>query len=418
MKQTSENENQISYFPWNSFILLIYYCWEVGVYIASHHNHCNLTSSLSQYKNNYQNISRMEVHEFDSTVVNDYVSYIFSESPQQIAKYVHVVDSQANMFQHINSDVFNQMRNNVTIFYARGVLSKFGVSMIINDVYYKLVTDRKFGQEGEVAKHLPYGINFLSHYHKRPMWGHWIYDYLVPLILIPSCYRKSYSVIVHKTIPPQIVQMFEMIGVPRSHLVNIQRERYIYIDSMIGINSYLCGNRFLGEPLRKTIKIFRKKLKLSDDPPTRLVFKNRFKGERRYVNNWNKLFRLTCKMYPKYTFENPKMTNDFDLLKTARDFNSILLLVCPTGSNGINCIFMHHKAILLICMADFFDKPLIAGAVTNSDHIVIMQEPFHPHWRVEDWFFNQSLFKEGLIKAMDILQNESLSSVRMKQIKA
>ena len=367
--------------------------------------------SISQYKTNYDMISAWgwkTSYDFFS-IFHSSVYYHYTEEIKDFSHLLHVAHSQKLKLHNID-DILYKVLNIYGYFYsARGVVVNLNGAIIINDVFYRCKWQDFMPPEltnGKVEKRLPYAIMFLVCHMRGPMWGHWVYDFFAPLVLLPDYLRLHIPIVVYQ-IMPQILQMLDLLKTPRSNLVYLQGDKnYFYIDQMWGIINPKDGNRFVGEPLRTTIKFFREKLNLSNERPTRLLFKNRFKGERRHIDNWDEIYRIACELYPKYHFENDdRQQQDFDLLPTARFYNSILLLVCPTGSNGINCIFMQNNCVLLIFMASFFDQPLLCGIVTNKDHAVVMEESFHDHWRPQHWEFNINLYKEGLTIAMDIIKN-------------
>ena len=109
-------------------------------------------------------------------------------------------------------------------FEARGIyVHNFGI-LICNNTMYPNRIDNNFRQyynlcDGQVERHLHIAIFFSNRYQKKKFYGHWVVDFILPLLKIPKPIRDSVPIIVSHDILPSILQMLDVIGIQRDQII-------------------------------------------------------------------------------------------------------------------------------------------------------------------------------------------------------
>ena len=177
---------------------------------------------------------------------------------------------------------------------------------------------------------------------------------------------------------------------------------YIYVDKIFSVICSDVGNRFYGKPLRDTQLFLREKLNLSNEKPNNYIFQNRHKGEKRYVSNWEILFNITKMIYPKYNWKNDDVVN-YDLYYVSKFFNSIYCLVCPTGSNVANTIFMQPKTITLVIFSNWLDVPAMCSCISCEVYMVVYHTDGNNHWAFNaNWLVQYAGFIDALARTVSL----------------
>ena len=249
----------------------------------------------------------------------------------------------------------------------------------------------------------PCAIFFGNILHIYRMWGHWIHDFFVVLLLLPKPIYQNIPIITY-SIMPNIKQMLNLIGVPKENIIEYSNPRnYVYIDEMYSILVKAASCGIYGPPFKRVVETIHQKLNLSNVHPNIFLVKNRYKGEKRYVNNMEDLFNISIQLYPLYNWKYDT-SREFDLFTISKLFCSAACLICPSGSNSINAIFMKSNTIYINLMSNWIDNPVIGSVVSCEIHIFILQDKKNNHWAHTIWNFPLDLYKNGLESAIKLYE--------------
>ena len=357
------------------------------------------------YTNFSININPLEMF-FDYKTCQSNVSF------NEVTNFIFFPPGQTFMDQNISllQNWVQSLSSRKTYFFeARGALVQNNGAFVVNNTFYMCGNLTNYQhvykmRNGTVQERVPYGLFFSNKYHSGHYYAHWIVDFFTPLLKIPKPIRDSLPVIVSKNILPIVVQLLELINIDKNKIIEFHSiHNYIYVDKIFSIMSPDVANRFYGAPLKETQLFLRKKLNLSNEKPTNYIFQNRHKGEKRYVANWDILFNITKMIYPQYNWINDDVVN-YDLYYVSKFFNSIYCLVCPTGSNLANTIFMQPKTITLVIFSSWMDIPAMCQCLSTEVYMVVYHSDGNNHWISNaNWLVQYAGFIDALARTVSLL---------------
>ena len=293
-------------------------------------------------------------------------------------------------------------------FASRGVLINSYGTKIIDNIAYGFPKIEKDGPQinkGVVLKTFPQAICLTNNQQYLNMWGHWIKDFLACLLMFLEPIYQNLPIITFR-IMPNIVQLLEVLGVKRENIIDFKEKNdYVFVDELYSFYSTKNSVYMVAEYLSNARRIFHDRLNLSKEKPNVFLFKNRLKGERRYVNNMIELFNISKQMYPQYNWQY-HISGDYDIFRVSKLMNSVVLYVAPTGSNANDVIFMQSNTVYLNLMSRWIDYPITLTSVASKINMVILYDKNNNHWRRTLWNFSSILFKDGLQISFDILRNK------------
>ena len=142
-----------------------------------------------------------------------YKEYQPHTSYETCARYLSFPPSPTFMSNNV-TDLINRtsdMASRLVYFFeARGIyVHNFGI-LICNDTMYPHAVYNSFRityklSDGTVERHLPIAIYLSNRYHFKKFYGHWVVDFILPLLKIPKPIRDSVPIIVSHDILPSIL---------------------------------------------------------------------------------------------------------------------------------------------------------------------------------------------------------------------
>ena len=190
------------------------------------------------------------------------------------------------------------------------------------------------------------------------MFGHWIKDTLSPFLLIPQDVRdRSYMLIGGK--PYFALETLDILGFNTSRAIILPNDvDYVFAKechTVYGKRAFLCH---FGTALMNLSRIFRERLNLSNSPASVYAIFNRPINKRRHITNFKDLIeRVTTQLFEyKWEIWPPQMNS---VKEAAVKWNGAKIVMCPTGSNMANAIFMQKYSGLCTICAEWYDYSVV-----------------------------------------------------------
>ena len=106
---------------------------------------------------------------------------------------------------------------------------------------------------------------------------------------------------------------------------------------------------FIGSEFPNVVNILRNKLNVSLIKGSRYIFINRPKGTKRCISNFQEFFNYIQITIPSINWEIDENFTYKDISEGAKRYATFKLLVTPTGSNTLNCLFMNTNYTTGVC---------------------------------------------------------------------
>ena len=329
-------------------------------------------------------------------------------------KIVHIFYNESETFSYIhfskqlkdknNSlDANNWLSHSTMIYCVRNALVNgcgctiFNESVFRYPSFYWQVEYHDGFVERSVKEAISIGNIFMK------MFAHMLMDVIAPFTLLPDDVKRNVPIIVpyFSILMPEYL---EMMGYNKSNVIIMKSSmNYIFCETVYLVQGKHLSNSGYGAPLLNVSKLIVKNLNLSKEKPNRFVFENRYEGSLRYISNFDEIFEKVRAKYPMYPWEKGDSQN-MTVKEQAKHFNSILLLVCPTGSNVANAIFMQEQTAILMIFANWFDRFAIFSCLTNHIHAVVCCDPFIDHWAPQEWVLKYQTIGMSLRTAIHIVR--------------
>lgn len=206
----------------------------------------------------------------------------------------------------------------------------------------------------------------LGHWYSE-CFGHWIYDTLVPLMVIPVEVRMSSHIIACQN-RKLAKETLMILGFTEEQIIYIKSREMVFgyqVHTVINPTTHLAH---WSTALVNLSELLRKRLNLSSNPPTKYVLMNRNLGMTRHIKNFADFVNEVKNQLPQYPWEI--FPDPFpSVAESAHQWNNVRVIFSPTGSNIVNMIFMRAGSAICVAMGDKVPWPELAHAHIKSIHI-------------------------------------------------
>ena len=193
------------------------------------------------------------------------------------------------------------------------------------------------------------------------IYGHFISDYLVGIVLMPQeIIDKSFVLTQFWGVMSK--QFLNIIGFRNSQIVNHYNE-WCFAKNLYVITS---GDPYLGHSvygITQLAKVFNEKLHLDEIKADRYYVLNREKNKERWISNFNELFIEINKALPQYKWEIFKQIPR-KVKRSIKQWAAIKVMVCHAGSGSFNIPFMKKGTGLCVIMPNSLEYGIAANAAS------------------------------------------------------
>ncbi|EAY16908.1 hypothetical protein TVAG_150590 [Trichomonas vaginalis G3] len=175
--------------------------------------------------------------------------------------------------------------------------------------------------------------------------GHTIFDFLSPLMLIPEDIRKT-TPIVMNGIYKFVNEVFDLMEIPNNNRVVIKENTWVHVDRCYTFLKPMVCLSVAGRATIDLSKLLREKFDLDKIEPTRFYYSNREKLKPRYITNMEDLVESIKINFPNIPFTILR-DNYRTLRETALKWAKAKLVVAPIGSNCLKLIFMKKETVVI-----------------------------------------------------------------------
>lgn len=208
---------------------------------------------------------------------------------------------------------------------------------------------RDFGPGGKIAEILPYVCVFG---HKMSVnFGHFILDYLTPLMLVPES-DKHYFYLVLPKIEKFAKEFLHALGFTPSKIIVIKGNQWVFANRLLVAHHPRPHLIHFGPP----VKLLSKKLKnfynLDKIPATKYVLMNR-EGSRK-IKNFDELVDAVKAKYNDIDWD-VCVDKSESIEKVSKIWASIKMICTGPGSNCYKGVFMKEKSIAVLFLFSPYD---------------------------------------------------------------
>ena len=242
--------------------------------------------------------------------------------------------------------------------------------------------------------------NIISFGHKGlGTFGHFLLDYIGPLMLIPKEIRDiSVYPIAYRSLEKFFYEGLEMVGIKKEQIISLLPTDLVFGHRIYSIdpNPYMST---YSESFRMLRNNLFKKLQLPKKPAFRIALYNRPKGLR-HIYNFDLILNLLKKEWPKINFEVIPFYKS--LFESALNYNEfkIIWIGCHGSAFG-NFIFLQKESIPMEIHHAHFVPQSIAFSQALGLHHVIARDSKIKHMTAEPIYLNTTLviqmFKSALL---------------------
>lgn len=215
-------------------------------------------------------------------------------------------------------------------------------------------------------------------------YGHIIGDCMCELVLIPEDIVNK-SVFVTRKEFAQIGDHLEAIGYPRDKL--ILSDDWIHCQNLYTLVSREPENALNVIALPKLARLYAKKMGLDQLEQDQCALQNREKGKFRHIANLGEVRDSLNEMMP-FFFWFVLDHDPCNLIDNARALAQTKILVCPSGSNAMNIIFMRPNSGVCLIGSGTTDIPNMAVAYSCGIWVINPLNPGVSHYKTDDAYCN------------------------------
>ena len=248
----------------------------------------------------------------------------------------------------------------------------------------------------------------IAHAHTRDHYGHFLADCLIPTLLLPE-ETICNSYVLGASFPSFINDGFQAIGIPQNHIINASYNQWFYTKKLHTFAGKRPSLSFFGYSCLNFNKLIRNKLRLNEISSNKYYLQNRNYGNFRHIGNFNELHIMVKKYFPYIRWLIlPDLLGSFE--HTAKVWATARFVCTITGSNAIKAIFMKTESVVVLAMANTFEKSTL-GIISSSRHYVILfpvpgMEQFSKD-KNKAWTINITIAIEAIKKGLEIDKKQS-----------
>ncbi|EAY01495.1 hypothetical protein TVAG_107540 [Trichomonas vaginalis G3] len=254
-------------------------------------------------------------------------------------------------------------------------------------------------KEGYHVTNISHGILF-GHLFVRYNYGHFVHDYMIPLVMTPDEVMENATIIV--PIGPRYIREFmQLLGYGDDRVLYLGNSLWVYCEHVLLATHPRPHSGHFGMGAYKLHEYLRNKMDLEKIIPTRCVFVNRF--NKRIIQNMKELYKLALVKYPDIHWEYMKDKTS-SLKNYAKLYSTFKAVVMANGSTVFKCIFMAAKTIIYIVNTEFWDLSNY-GMMPAMDVklVVVFNFNFYHHKKKES--VNETKFMNGLDVTVFYIRN-------------
>ena len=237
-----------------------------------------------------------------------------------------------------------------TFAHFKNVYANYANSFIINDTEYsRNIGNGGGGEHGIVLGDYPHVISLGNVY--TFAFGHWIYDVLGPLMLIPLEILKISFIIAGGSEKFTIPTLETLFDIPKTQIIVLKNKQWIFCENLYTIAQPPTFLSYFWSLKNLSLKIFNKFNINPNELPTLYCLSNRKENKPRYLKNFNEFTENVKNKFNKYNWEIiPDQFNTIE--ESILKWSKIKVIFCPAGSNLAYMIFMKEKSGLCVVQGD------------------------------------------------------------------
>lgn len=208
--------------------------------------------------------------------------------------------------------------------------------------------------------------------HGGLQFGHFIVDYLTPMMLVPEEIISKCTLILVPYLD-FVVDFCIALGIKRDKMIILKSNQWVFAKNLVVHTAPRPHYGHFGPPMQVLKDKIRKFFNLTNIIPTKYVLQNRVNS--RPMLNFKEITDVIKKNYPNINWEII-MDAKLPIADYARIYSQFKLLFNPSGSNMFKAIFMADETVIVDANTDL---PDIANWYTHSSWGINLVLYLHPH---------------------------------------
>lgn len=300
------------------------------------------------------------IHETEFFKVNDY----YGAQVRQNGRWSNIEDYPKNPVvlpaYFINFTCTMAYLKNVYINWASGILTNdYWIVPDENDWFL----NARRPSSGVVVAQYDYAIAVGRESNR---YGHWILDYMCPLLLIPFDIIKTYKILNVPDIPIAH-EMLDWLEVPKENrIIRKPSNQLIFCEHVYFPYKPLVEANYLGYPVQLIRELVFKHLKLNGIPQTKYVFLQR--KARRVVLNMDEIVALAKTTFPEYPWEY--IPDSQSLAECGKTWAAIKLIISGNGSHMFRCVCMQKGCVAIEFLGPAHDWSCMGAILSMGVHVL------------------------------------------------
>ena len=286
--------------------------------------------------------------------------YKNNQDLKEVKCYTDEYEKDVNTKEYNSSAGFVIMKNMYVSFAGTYTMYNFSFLDVETNPAIKYIREHP---NGKVINGFPLVIGF-GHSNTH-CFGHWFYDVLAPLVLIPQeIIDISYVIAYQKR--KMALDTLLPLGIKEDKIIFMNRGQWVFAERLIAaveptphISHFNKATLILSQKLRNYYN-FDKII------PTKYCFSNR--KVRRRITNFHEIYRAAVNMFPQYHLLIAPDYKDFG--KYGKLWAESKFMFMPTGSNFAKSLFMSENSVLVVGLGDILDQSV--GLSAKSHHVFVL----------------------------------------------
>ncbi|EAX86193.1 hypothetical protein TVAG_418270 [Trichomonas vaginalis G3] len=206
--------------------------------------------------------------------------------------------------------------------------------------------------------------------------GHFIHDYLSPLMIVPSDFLEECVVILSEQTRKFGEDVLKAVGVRR--YIYLTHNEWVHADLLAVAIEGRPHLMHFGVPLQKLVDHLKIYFRTLDIKPTKYVIMNRALSIRRHINNIKDLITAVRSNIKEVEFE--EIEDRLGSIESyAKFYPSIKCVFLPTGSNAVKTIFMHPNTVVIIASNEMFDYAVVYSILSVHIKVIYFIHLYNHH---------------------------------------
>ncbi|KAI5487155.1 glycosyltransferase family [Trichomonas vaginalis G3] len=202
-------------------------------------------------------------------------------------------------------------------------------------------------------------------------YGHWILDYMGPLLLLPIDVILTHKILNIPNIPIAH-EMLDFLGVPKENRIfRMKKYELIHCNSVYFPYRPLVNADYIGYPIQLIRDFVHKHLNLSQINQTKYAFYQR--QATRKIINFDQMVSTAKSSFPEYNWEC--LQDRQSLIECGKIWAAIKLMISGNGSHLFRCVCLKKGCVVVEILGAYNDLSCMGALYSCGVHVISIKNP-------------------------------------------